>query len=176
MLEAHGYEVLYAEDGFEGLAALKKAPPDLFISDLRMSNMNGFEFLSVVRRRFPIIPVVVISSGFWLCQSPKAFFLTLSSPKALTRYRSYSNALATLYISLPRVRRQESQPRLQLGVMNNKDTVAVTCSEYLRTFPVAGVAQGLNETECDFCACMVGFEIIDQTFAGKILPAVLVTC
>jgi len=29
-----------------------------------MPNMNGFEFLSVVRRRFPTIPVIVISGEF----------------------------------------------------------------------------------------------------------------
>jgi CheY-like chemotaxis protein len=64
LLEAQGYEVLCAEDGFEGLAALKESLPDIIISDLRMPNMNGFEFLSVVRRRFPTIPVIVISSEF----------------------------------------------------------------------------------------------------------------
>jgi len=56
MLERQGYEDLCAEDGFEGLAALKQSLPDIIISDLRMPNMNGFEFLSVVRRRFPMIP------------------------------------------------------------------------------------------------------------------------
>ena len=64
LLEAQGYEVLCAEDGFEGLIALKKSLPDIIISDLRMPNMNGFEFLCVVRRRFPAIPVIVISSEF----------------------------------------------------------------------------------------------------------------
>ena len=53
LLGAKGYEVLTAEDGFVGLTALKRSLPDVIISDLRMPNMNGFEFLSVVRRRFP---------------------------------------------------------------------------------------------------------------------------
>jgi CheY-like chemotaxis protein len=64
LLSAQGYEVLCAEDGFEGLAALKQSLPDIIISDLRMPNMNGFEFLSVVRRRFPSIPVIAISGEF----------------------------------------------------------------------------------------------------------------
>jgi CheY-like chemotaxis protein len=64
LLLAQGYEVLCAEDGFEGLAALKQSLPDIIISDLRMPNMNGFEFLSVVRRRFPGIPVIAISGEF----------------------------------------------------------------------------------------------------------------
>src|SRR3954462_2644894 len=64
LLESEGYEVLSAEDGFDGLAALKQSLPDIIISDLRMPNMNGFEFLSVVRRRFPTIHVIAISGEF----------------------------------------------------------------------------------------------------------------
>ena len=60
-LEEQDYEVLCAEDGFEGLIALKRSLPDLIISDLRMPNMSGFEFLSIVRRRFSNIPVIAIS-------------------------------------------------------------------------------------------------------------------
>ena len=64
LLRSKGYEILCAEDGFEGLIALKRSLPDIIISDLRMPNMNGFEFLSVVRRRFPAIPVIVVSGEF----------------------------------------------------------------------------------------------------------------
>ena len=47
VLEAAGYEVLTAGDGLQGLHALDEALPDLIISDLRMPNMSGFEFLAV---------------------------------------------------------------------------------------------------------------------------------
>jgi CheY-like chemotaxis protein len=43
---------------------MRKAPPDLIISDLKMPNMSGFELLSVVRRRFPEIPVIAITGEF----------------------------------------------------------------------------------------------------------------
>src|SRR5512138_3490113 len=59
-----GYEVRTAADGFEALALMRKALPDLIISDLKMPNMSGFEFLSVVRRRFPQLPVIAISGEF----------------------------------------------------------------------------------------------------------------
>ena len=64
ILESQGYEVLCAKDGFDGLAALKDSLPDLIISDLQMPNMDGFEFLSVIRQRFPQLPVIVISGEF----------------------------------------------------------------------------------------------------------------
>ena len=59
-----GYEVRSAADGFEALALMSKTLPDLIVSDLDMPRMSGFEFLSVVRRRFAHIPVIVISGSF----------------------------------------------------------------------------------------------------------------
>lgn len=62
ILESQGYEVMCAVDDFHALATLRQSLPDVIISDLRMPNMNGFEFLSVVRSRFPQIPIIAISS------------------------------------------------------------------------------------------------------------------
>jgi chemosensory pili system protein ChpA (sensor histidine kinase/response regulator) len=53
VLESEGYEVLTASDGLDGLRALSKSLPDLIISDLNMPRMSGFEFLAIVRKRFP---------------------------------------------------------------------------------------------------------------------------
>jgi len=62
--EGEGYEVLTAADGLEGLHSLSKSLPDLIISDLNMPRMTGFEFLSVVRQRFPHIPTIAMSGGY----------------------------------------------------------------------------------------------------------------
>jgi CheY-like chemotaxis protein len=59
-----GYTVHCAEDGFEALAMMKEALPDVIICDLNMPRMSGFELLSIVRRRFPQIPVVALSGDF----------------------------------------------------------------------------------------------------------------
>ena len=64
VLASNGYEVRTAGDGFEALIELRQALPDLIISDLSMPNMSGFELLSVVRRRFPEIPVIAITGKF----------------------------------------------------------------------------------------------------------------
>lgn len=47
-----GTQYVHAADGFEALALLRGAPPDMLISDLNMPRMAGFELLSVVRRHF----------------------------------------------------------------------------------------------------------------------------
>lgn len=64
MLEIGGYEVLTAVDGLDGLHALSKSLPDLIISDLNMPRMSGFEFLAVVRERFPHIATVAVSGEY----------------------------------------------------------------------------------------------------------------
>lgn len=56
VLSSHGYEVRTASDGFEALALMRNALPDLIISDLKMPNMSGFELLSVVEGAFRSFP------------------------------------------------------------------------------------------------------------------------
>jgi CheY-like chemotaxis protein len=59
-----GYEVRSAEDGFSALEEVRQLEPDLILSDLNMPGMSGFEFLSVVRRRFPHLCTIAMSGAF----------------------------------------------------------------------------------------------------------------
>src|ERR1700733_11072578 len=61
---AFGHRVRCAADGFSALSELRLEVPDIILSDLNMPGMSGFEFLSVVRRRFPAIKVIAMSSAF----------------------------------------------------------------------------------------------------------------
>src|SRR5271163_4716759 len=61
---AFGHCVRCAADGFSALSELRVEVPDIILSDLNMPGMSGFEFLSVVRRRFPHIQVIAMSSAF----------------------------------------------------------------------------------------------------------------
>jgi CheY-like chemotaxis protein len=61
-LVAAGYVVRTAVDGLDALGKLRTGLPDLIISDLNMPGMSGIELLEVVRKRFPQIPVIVISA------------------------------------------------------------------------------------------------------------------
>src|ERR1017187_9431187 len=64
ILAQAGYKVRTTEDGFSALAEIRTEAPDILLSDLYMSGMSGFELLSVVRRRFPAIQVIAMSSAF----------------------------------------------------------------------------------------------------------------
>jgi CheY-like chemotaxis protein len=162
LLEAQGYEVLCAEDGFEGLAALKQSLPDIIISDLQMPNMNGFEFLSVVRRRFPSIPVIVISGAFSDLSVPASVLADAFFTKGLFKPEELFEKIIELLQHLPTRPRVGKPSQAAVWVKNDKGTIAVTCSECLRTFPVSNVLRGVNEAECDFCSSIVRFEIFRE--------------
>ena len=49
----HGYRVLVAESGAAGLKSLEAEAVDLVISDMRMPEMDGAQFLEQVRQRWP---------------------------------------------------------------------------------------------------------------------------
>src|SRR5690348_8543179 len=59
-----GYEVRTAADGFAALVELRRAIPDIIVSDLSMPRMSGFELLSIVRRRFPHVAVIAMSGEY----------------------------------------------------------------------------------------------------------------
>ena len=58
-----GFKAQQAEDGIDGLVKLRDELPKVIISDLQMPRMSGIEFIAVVRRRFPSIPVIVLSGS-----------------------------------------------------------------------------------------------------------------
>lgn len=63
-LEAAGFDVEYGENGREGIELLKKSPHfDLIMSDLKMPNMNGIEFLTEIKKNpdFSHIPFVLLT-------------------------------------------------------------------------------------------------------------------
>jgi len=64
-LEAHGYEVLKARDGKEGLKLAKIAHPDLIIMDIVMNERTeGFFTVQEIRRTAELkaVPIFVLSS------------------------------------------------------------------------------------------------------------------
>lgn len=56
-LSEHGYRVVTARDGAEGLAVARREQPDLILLDIMMPNIDGFEFTRRFRKehRAPII-------------------------------------------------------------------------------------------------------------------------
>src|SRR6476661_1151592 len=64
LLTASSYSVRTAEHGLDALFQLRQKQAAIIISDLNMPQMSGFELLSVVRLRFPEIPVIAMSGAY----------------------------------------------------------------------------------------------------------------
>ena len=58
-----GFTTFLANDGLEGLAAIRAHTPELVLCDLRMPNLDGLELLAAVRDEFPDMPVIVMSGA-----------------------------------------------------------------------------------------------------------------
>ncbi len=62
-LAMENYNILTAESGAKGLEVFNAEEIDLVISDQRMPNMSGYEFLKIVREKYPEC-VRIMLSGF----------------------------------------------------------------------------------------------------------------
>lgn len=60
-----GFKVFQALNGIEGLKMLEETTPDIILLDNLMPQMNGLEFLRVIKKedKFKEIPVFVITSS-----------------------------------------------------------------------------------------------------------------
>ncbi|MGE5198455.1 MAG: sigma-54-dependent transcriptional regulator, partial [Rhodospirillaceae bacterium] len=61
-LQEDGYRVITAANGLEGLERLQAGPVDAVITDMRMPEMGGVDFLARVRSMLPDIPVVMLTA------------------------------------------------------------------------------------------------------------------
>ena len=62
LLTDEGYEVEMASSGEEALEKLSKAPPDILLTDVRMSGIDGIELLTRARVMEPGLAVVVMTA------------------------------------------------------------------------------------------------------------------
>ncbi|MBN1621014.1 MAG: sigma-54-dependent Fis family transcriptional regulator [Endomicrobiales bacterium] len=63
VLMPHGYKVILAEDGKQGLDLFQEQNPDLVLLDIRLPDMDGLEILANIRKMKSDIPVIMLS-GF----------------------------------------------------------------------------------------------------------------
>jgi CheY-like chemotaxis protein len=159
LLVQKGYEVRTAGDGFEALVELRRALPDVIISDLTMPNMSGFELLSIVRRRFPQIPIIVISAAF-TGLAPGAVIADAFFYKGDYAPDELFTKIAELLERSP-LRPHLGRPeRAPLWIpLNNEGYFVVTCTQCLRSSPVEDEhdSQELRETTCIYCDSKLQF-------------------
>ncbi len=163
ILTSQGYDVRCAADGLEALQLMKERLPELVISDLRMPRMSGFEFLSIVRRKHPQLPLIAISgefiSGTEVMGIADVFFSKGGySPKQLCE------TVADLLAHPPEHHSLEFPPVwVPVGPSGE---VVLTCTDCLRSFPVRvcppELGNPVRETDCLVCGTHLRY-CIDNT-------------
>lgn len=177
LLTARGYMVRTAEHGLDALLQIKKQKPDLIISDLNMPQMSGFELLSIVRRRFPEIPVVAVSGAYdFSGHVPSGVIADAFYAKG---QHHPSDLLRTVASLIENKGIQQSDPKRAFAPVwiprngtnaSGVPFVVVTCTDCLRSFPINVAYEGnqeIQETACLSCNTRLQY-IIDFTLA---LPA-----
>jgi CheY-like chemotaxis protein len=161
VLSSHGYEVCTAANGFEALALMRNALPDLIISDLNMPSMSGFELLSVVRRRFPQLPVIAITGEYSTRSWPEGvladaiFHKGQYSPAQLF---TQIQALLELAPIRPHLPKPDKAP---VWLPRNGSYVVLTCTECLRSFSISQeeAENGPREVPCVYCNTQIRFSL-----------------
>lgn len=166
VLEAEGYQVSTANDGFDALLHLHEAIPDLILSDLNMPQMSGFELLSVVRRRFPEILVVASSGAYQSNPIPNGVIADAFYAKGQESAAKLLEIVANLIRSGPTNHKGKNAPvwiPRNGKDHNGKPFVVLTCTECLRSFPFTVDHEPTGEvlrTPCIYCPHEVTY-IID---------------
>jgi len=62
-LRYYGYDVTVAGDGREATRLLGEVTPDLVVTDWRTPGLSGLSLCLALRRRWPMIPIVVVTSS-----------------------------------------------------------------------------------------------------------------
>ena len=169
ILQKEGYQVTTANNGFDALLKLKEMAPEVIISDLNMPEMSGFEFLSVVRRRFPKISVIASSGAYSSKVVPSGVLADAFYAKGEDRIETLLSSVAALIqtSATQAMSHQDSSAPVWIP-RNGKDSngipyIVITCTECLRSFPLNVTTEEnpeVLETQCLFCSNAVKY-IID---------------
>jgi len=172
-LVAAGYVVRAAVDGLDAIGKLRAGLPDLIISDLSMPRMSGLEFLNVVRRRFPQIPVIVIS-GVAANDMPEGVAADVYFHKNGFGFEQLRQTISDLTRNPPL---RTAPPHVDLKPVQARwdrdGHYIIGCEDCLRVFSVPRAPNmGRNEkwTVCVHCGKAVWFHVADVDQQGLAQP------
>lgn len=115
LLTRRGYAVLSAESGQAGLQILQSQPVHLVISDMRMPEMDGAEFLQNVRQRWPDT-VRLLLTGFADIPSIINAINNGEIYRYITKPWDEAELLLTVRRALERIALEQDKRRLELQV------------------------------------------------------------
>jgi CheY-like chemotaxis protein len=176
LLQAAGYSVSQAQDGFAALEEIRRRRPALILSDLNMPRMTGFELLSVIRRRFPSVHVIAMSGAFETDQVP-------TGVAADAFYQKSGRHISTLVEVIEDLLRNAQEDKARPADLNPPPAavalwvsrrgtpiegpyILLTCNECLRSFPHPTGEEStmsVSETPCIFCNSPISYALLDPS-------------
>ena len=139
-LRLHGYEVVTAADGEEGMRQAFDARPDLIILDIMMPHWTGLDILEELRKRREVVPVLILSARD--AMSDKVEGLNLGADDYMTKPFDLPELIARVDARLRRRHAaEESIPDLSFGEL--------TIAPSKRRVSLAGKDLGLSAREFD---------------------------
>jgi CheY-like chemotaxis protein len=162
ILESEGFEVHTATNGFEGLQALSRSLPDIIISDLNMPRMSGFEFLGIVRMRFPQIATIAMSGEYLTSQNQRGILSDAFLQKGHFNNDELTQAVKKLLAVSPSRSERENSGITPLFVSRDDAGFLVfTCVECdsPNALQATGLNGGIHQTPCQSCGVSVKFQI-----------------
>jgi CheY-like chemotaxis protein len=168
-----GYTVRCAEDGFEALAMMKQALPDIIICDLNLPKMSGFELLSIIRCRFPQIPVIAMSGAY---SGGSTLPMGLIADVYVQKGGEHSpgelvSQIRKLLEKAPLRANIVRSPVAPVWIpLNGKPYFIVTCTNCLRSFSLP-IPQDLDskmerKAGCEFCNTEIAY-LLDAQAVGQ---------
>jgi CheY-like chemotaxis protein len=141
-LHANGYELSSATDGYDALWLLKNGLVNIVISDLEIPGLSGFEFLSILRQRYPEISVIAMTGRPEGRSKLATAIADAFYPKGQQHPKRLLSMIAELLRdSTIRTRVQEAESSAVRITDNRSDTgstpdVLVTSPECLKSFSI----------------------------------------
>lgn len=62
VFQKEGFEILEATDGKEAIRKAEKERPDVVLMDMRLPGMNGYEAVTILRRKIPSLPIIAVTA------------------------------------------------------------------------------------------------------------------
>lgn len=62
LLKYQGFEVVWVNNGIDGLKQIQQEPIDAVLLDLGLPMMDGMQVLKQIRQNYPVLPILIISA------------------------------------------------------------------------------------------------------------------
>lgn len=145
LLETNGYQVLIAQRCRQGILMLSSHVPDLVVLDLGLPDMDGEEFIRIVRAS-SMVPIIVLSARSE--EKDKVYALDLGANDYITKPFGTAELLARVRASL-RINRMN----LQAAIPDSVFTLEALIIDYdRRQVLVDGKTVHLTQTEFNILA------------------------